>query len=191
MDAEYLLKQYVDSGVPIPEYQFNKLNNNLKKTYIRKRGIAFESGRRPQWYEMPYFPEELKLAAVKQNGNAIQFIENPSEEVQLAAVQQNGYAIEYIKNPSEQVQLAAVQEFGSAIRYIKNPSEQVQLAAVQQNGNAIRHIKNPSEQVQLAAVQESGYAIEYIENPSERVKEYVKGKNRLNENINRIKQLLL
>ena len=110
MDAEYLLKQYVDTGLPIPEYQFNKLNNNLKKTYIRKRGIAFESGGDSQAYEMPYFPEELKLAAVKKYGYAIEFIKNPSEELQLAAVQQDGYAIEFIKNPSEEVQLAAVQK---------------------------------------------------------------------------------
>ncbi len=33
-------------------------------------------------------------------------IENPSESVQLAAIKQNGYAIEYIENPSESVQLA-------------------------------------------------------------------------------------
>jgi DNA-dependent RNA polymerase auxiliary subunit epsilon len=191
MDAEYLLKQYVDTGLPIPEYQFNKLNNNLKKTYIRKRGIAFESGDKPQSYEMPYFPEEVQLAAVKKYGHAIEYIKNPSEQVQLAAVQQNGHAIQHIENPSEEVQLAAVQQNGYAIKFIENPSEEVQLAAVQQFGHAIQHIENPSEEVQLAAVKKEGYAIKFIENPSERVKEYVKEKNRLNENINRIKQLLL
>lgn len=31
-----------------------------------------------------------QLAAVQQNGKAIQYIENPSEDAQLAAVQENG-----------------------------------------------------------------------------------------------------
>ncbi len=49
-----------------------------------------------------YEPSPIKkqLAAVSQNGDAIQFIKNPSEKVQLAAVSQNGYSIYYIKNPS-------------------------------------------------------------------------------------------
>jgi hypothetical protein len=33
--------------------------------------------------------------------------QNPSEQVQMAAVKQDGQAIEHIKNPSEQVQMAA------------------------------------------------------------------------------------
>ena len=78
----------------------------------------------------------------------------PTEAEQLAAVEQNGWAIEYIHNPSEEVQLAAVEHAGQAIRYIKNPSEKVQLAAVKQDSTAIRYIKNPNEQVQLAAVKQ-------------------------------------
>ncbi len=77
--------------------------------------------------------------------------QNPSLKVQLAAVKQDGQAIQFIQNPSEQVQMAAVSEYGWAIVYIKNPSEQVQMAAVKQDGQAIEHIKNPSPQVQMAA----------------------------------------
>ena len=113
--------------------------------------------------------EQEQLAAVKQNGDLIEFIENPSEEVQLAAVNKNGDAISYIKNPSEKVQLAAVKQDGDAIQFIENPSEKVQLAAVKQNGWAIKEIVNPSEEVQLAAVTEYGKAIRYIKNPSEEV----------------------
>ena len=39
MDNRYLLKQYVDTGLQIPEYQFNQLSNNDRNTYIRKRLI--------------------------------------------------------------------------------------------------------------------------------------------------------
>ena len=37
MTNKDLIKQYVDTGINIPEYQFNQLNNNLKTTYLRKR----------------------------------------------------------------------------------------------------------------------------------------------------------
>ena len=113
--------------------------------------------------------EELQLEAVKQNGWAIQYIENPSKKVQLEAIKQNGYAIKYIKNPSEKVQLSAVKQYGSAIRFIKNPSEKVQLEAVKRNGWAIQFIKNPSEKLQLEAIKENGRAIYYIKNPLEKV----------------------
>jgi hypothetical protein len=40
---------------------------------------------------------------VYNNGELIQFIDNPSEEVQLAAVKDDPFSIEYIENPSEKV----------------------------------------------------------------------------------------
>lgn len=40
MTSKDLIKQYVDSGLLIPEYQFNQLNDKLKKTYLRKRMMA-------------------------------------------------------------------------------------------------------------------------------------------------------
>ena len=122
------------------------------------------------------YPEDIQLAAVNNNGNAIEFIDNPSERVKFAAVTAHGYAIKYIKNPSEKVKLAAekaklsaVQRNGYEIEYIENPSEELQLAAVRENYNSIRHIENPSEQIQLAAVTNNGSAIQYIENPSEQI----------------------
>lgn len=42
MSSEDLLRQYVDTGLSIGKYQYDKLSPNLKKTYIRKRIIAIE-----------------------------------------------------------------------------------------------------------------------------------------------------
>ena len=119
---------------------------------------------------LTFASEALQLAAVRKNGYAIYYIENPSEAVQLAAVRQDGAAIEYIGKPSKAVQLAAVQQHGGAICHIKNPSEEVQLAAVQKDGWAIQHIRNPSEAIQLAAVWQNRYVLKSIRNPSEAVK---------------------
>ena len=84
---------------------------------------------------------ENQLHAVKQDGFAIQFIDNPSEEVMLHAVKQDGWAIQFIHNPSEDVMLHAVKQDGFAIRFIKNPSEDVMLHAVKQNKEAIQFFK--------------------------------------------------
>ena len=100
---------------------------------------------------LKFASEAVQLAAVRQNGYAIEYIKNPSETVQLAAVRENGYAIKYIRDPSEAVQIAAVQKYGTAIKFIRDPSEAVQLAAVRQYADAIRFIKNPSEAVKRAA----------------------------------------
>ena len=61
MTNQDLVRQYVDTGIGIPEYQFNKLSSNLKNTYIRKRLIAFENRQDsvvPYSYEISFIPEE-------------------------------------------------------------------------------------------------------------------------------------
>lgn len=77
------------------------------------------------------------MAAVRENGFELQWIEDPDEELQLAAVAQNGSAILCIENPSEAVQIAAVTQSHEAIHRIKDPSDAVKLAAVTSNGEAI------------------------------------------------------
>ena len=47
------------------------------------------------------------------------------EEEQIEAVKQDGCAIEYINNPSEEVQLKAVKQVGDTIRDINNPTDKV------------------------------------------------------------------
>jgi hypothetical protein len=77
--------------------------------------------------------EAVQLAAVRQDGWVIKYIEDQSEAVQLAAVRQNGYAIQHIRDPSEAVQLAAVRQNAWLIGYIKSPSEMVKLVVMEQN----------------------------------------------------------
>jgi hypothetical protein len=114
--------------------------------------------------------ETVQLEAVRQNGDAIQFIEDPSEAVQLEAVRRNGSAIQFIKDPSEAVQLEAVSQNVYTIQYIKDPSELVQLEAARQDGWSIQYIKDPSEEMKLEAARQDGWSIQFIKDPSERVK---------------------
>lgn len=120
--------------------------------------------------------EELQLIAVRDTGEAIGYIFDPSEEVQLAAVKQEGCAIKAMFEnndfPSEEVQLAAVENDPEAIEYICKyitPSEEVQLAAVNQNCFTILYIDDPSEEVQLASINNDIFNIDYISDPCEEV----------------------
>jgi hypothetical protein len=62
MNHKDLIKQYVDTGVGIPEYQFNQLSNNDKKTYLRKRLIAaLNHNGRLLDYEFNLYPDDVKL----------------------------------------------------------------------------------------------------------------------------------
>jgi hypothetical protein len=98
-----------------------------------------------EWFKIQ--SEEMKLAAVTQNGMVIKFIENQTREIQLTAVNETPIAISYIENPTEDVQMTAVTKCGIAITGIKNPTEEVQLAAVRQNVFSIVSIENPSEEM--------------------------------------------
>ena len=176
-----ILKKYVDTGILLPEYQFNKLLNNrsLLTTYLRKRAIAVKQMEGDlKYYELNmigvgiknniFKPEMLKLF-VEVDKNIELFINPPSEQEQLDLVKQDSYAIRYIIDPSEDVQLAAVVDNIYAIRYIIDPSERVQLAAVEQDYDMIEYIKNPSENTQLYVVIRDFRKIKYIKNPSEKV----------------------
>ena len=145
---------------------------SILRGYIVRRW--FNSKKFSDWIEtkMASYLKTIRrkrLAAVQQNGHAIEYLKNPSEEVQLAAVRQDWESIAYIKNPSMEVQLAAVRQDWRAIQFIKNPSTEVQLTAVQQNGHALLFIKNPSLEVQLEAVLQDTAAIKCIHHPSEEI----------------------
>ena len=100
MDNRDLIRQYVNSGVGIPRYQFDKLSNNNKTSYLKKMEISIKYRPSNIKYYYAELPEETQLVAVKQNGWAIRYIDNPSPEVQLAAVKENANAIRRIKNPT-------------------------------------------------------------------------------------------
>ena len=61
MNSEELLRQYLDTGLPIPTYQYQRLKGNLKKTYLRKRFIAVKNGDNTiQYHEFQDFSDEQK-----------------------------------------------------------------------------------------------------------------------------------
>jgi hypothetical protein len=60
MNNKDIIKQYVNTGVSIPEYQFNKLNSGFKKSYLRARTIAIKETPECQKYEYNLFDKETQ-----------------------------------------------------------------------------------------------------------------------------------
>jgi hypothetical protein len=65
MTNKDIIKQYVNTGVFIGEYQFNKLNNNLKKSYLRKRSQIGDVIASFEW--LAFNKNEIK-SAIENNG---------------------------------------------------------------------------------------------------------------------------
>ena len=143
-EIEYIIDQNPSDGMYL-------IPRNLPEWAAQKLVLA------GQLWAIKYIkhvPEEIQLIMVENNGltlhNFLKF--NPSEQVKLAAVEQNPEAIKYIKNPSMKIQLAAVTQNGSAIQSIDDPSEEIQMLAIRAATQNIHWIKNPTEKVQLRAV---------------------------------------
>jgi hypothetical protein len=71
MNHKDLIKQYVDTGVKIPEYQTMQLSGADSKTYVRKRLISVRDINNLEYYEQEiYFKtlseEELKPKVIKE-----------------------------------------------------------------------------------------------------------------------------
>ena len=66
-----------------------------------------------KWYDKDYC-----LQAVKQDGNALQYVKIQTREICLQAVKQDGNALQYVKTQTREICLQAVKEDGNALQYI-------------------------------------------------------------------------
>lgn len=186
MNVEDLLNQYVNTGLSIPESQFNKLNSNMKKTYLRKRLISFKHTRDIHW-EINYVPYQTQVEIVKKNVEMARYIKNPTEEIKLISHNRT----RGINNLPYQDQLEIVREDWRTIKHVENQTEEMQLEVIKQSLFAIDLLRAPTELVQFEVVKRNPDMIRGIRNPTERVIQYVKDQAKLIENIQRIKKLLI
>src|SRR5471030_15166 len=113
--------------------------------------------------------EELEIFIVKNNGNNIKYIKNPSKEVQKQAIKNTPLSVKHIKNVDEEIGMICVKNLWNSLELINNPSEKIIQEAIKTKGWAIQFVKNPIEELQLLAVSKDYDSIKYIETPSENV----------------------
>ena len=86
--------------------------NGIK--YIRKNDIP-DLSKYDNWYDYNYC-----MNAVKQDGNALQFVEIQTKEICMEAVKENGNALQFVKIQTKEICIEAVKEDGDALRYVDN-----------------------------------------------------------------------
>ena len=106
-----------------------------------------------------YLTPEICLAAVQQDGMALEYVKEQTPEICLAAVQKNEWALEYVKDQTPEICLAAVQQNGFVLKYVKEQTPEICLAAVKQTGDALGYVKEQTSELCLAAVKQTGWAI--------------------------------
>ena len=98
--------------------------------------------------------EELSLAAVKQDGWVLEFVQNQTPEICMAAVTQNGWALQFVKVQTPEICLAAVKQNGWALKFVHNQTPEICLAAVTQDGLALKFVHNKTPEICLASVKQ-------------------------------------
>ena len=94
------------------------------------------------------------MAAVQQDGMALQYVEEQTLEICMAAVQQDGRALQCVEEQTLEICMDAVQENGLALEYVKEQTPEICLAAVQQNGHALKYVKEQTPEICLTARQQ-------------------------------------
>ena len=99
---------------------------------------------------------------VKRNYTTIQYVKNPSEKLISIALKQNGHAIQYIDNDNitEKIQIKFLKKEGKYwFQYIKNPTEKAKLYAIKKCAVNIQFIENPTEEMKLLALKKNGLTL--------------------------------
>lgn len=170
---------------PYTIYNYDDPTSDMWKVAVSGNGLLLK--------DCPYKDnEEIKLAAVRQNGLAIQYISHPDNELQIAAVRTTKEAINCIHNPCHAALMYAtgidqtlvetsientvdaekmhlIENNATAILSIDNPTEAMIEKALSLNGLLIKNFRHTTESEQLTAVRNNAFAIRYIRNPSDDV----------------------
>jgi hypothetical protein len=108
------------------------------------------------------FTYDQVLQRVKQNGHALQHVEQQTSEICLAAVKESGLALRYVKHQTPDICLEAVKQNGNALQYVEQQTPEICLEAVQGGGDALYYVKDQTPELCLEAIKQSGHTLRYV-----------------------------
>ncbi len=127
---------------------------------VRQDGLALRHIKNPS--------EAVIIAAVQQNGLALQFVpaEKQTYQVCAFAVVQNGRALQHVAKQSESICMAAIRDQQAALAMVRIPqTREMILCAVSsapKRGCALAYAKIQDEEICLAAVTNDPHALQYV-----------------------------
>ena len=105
---------------------------------------------------------DICMAAVRQNGLALQFVKEQTPDICMAAVRQNAMALQYVKNMTDGIRFELIGRNPEVIQQCDNVPIEIVLRAVKNNGLNLRYVKKQSPEICLAAVKHDGRALQFV-----------------------------
>lgn len=114
---------------------------------------------------------KINLAAVKQNGLALEYCNTVTEEIYHEAIKNNPMALKYILDAykTKKLCLCALNINGLALQYVVNKTLEFCNLAVTNNGLALKFVDDKTDEICIVACMQNGLALQFIDNPSLKV----------------------
>jgi hypothetical protein len=114
------------------------------------------------------------MDSIEKNGLNLQHIPVPlrTPELCLAAVRQNGLALEFVRNQTPRICLEAVQQYGLSLYFVREQTEEICMAAVLKDPNSIKWVSKKTPEICKAAVSRDKFVFYLIKDPVEELSKF-------------------
>ena len=87
---------------------------------------------------------------------------NDSNKKDLEAIRQDGQALKFVQNQTPEICMEAVKQNGMVLQYVQNQTPEICIEAVKQNGWALKYVQDQTPEIIQAALEQEPYAIEFV-----------------------------
>jgi hypothetical protein len=154
ISGKFLLDAIKSNGNLISKLDAIEQTTEICLAAVRQNGLSLEY--------IDSHSEYIYSVAVKQNGFALQFVRKQTPAICLAAIKENPYALQFVNNQTAELCLVAVSHIGDTLQFVKKQTPAICFAAVSQDGSALEYVREQTREICLAAVSQDGPALEYV-----------------------------
>lgn len=151
--CEATIKKSAYSILSIPD---EHITEELSMLAVSVNGLVLK------YVKDEYKTDDVCNSAIMQNGNAIEFVPNPTDEQYKVAIEVTPYAIQFMKKPSLELCISAIKKDMSVLKYINNPPEELYLEVVKLDGTAIKYMDTFNFETFLTALSNTSLAMKYL-----------------------------
>jgi len=135
------------------------LVNKLKKNGYEKRTIFVRTKNIVE--EKKKTKKEI-VETLKQDGYALQFIEEQTPELCMIAVKQDGRALEYVKNKTLELCMMAVKQDSRALQFIPKQAPELCMKTIKEDASVFYFVENQTNELCISAINENWRTLEYV-----------------------------
>lgn len=121
--------------------------------------------------------DNLCKIAVKQNGLAIEFVDNQNSAICISAIYQNAHSIKHISNQTETLIKLAIELKASSLEHVLNQTYAICAYAIHRDYKAIQYVREQTSELCKLAMCYNTDAFQYISNKTDEICEIALRKN--------------